>query len=73
MKRCSGAAGFYGRAAPVASPRLMDAVAALLAIGALSLCLIVALTVLANKIGMAISIPAEPAFSFCLPIARRGG
>ena len=41
MIRSSGAAGFEGRSAPVASSRLTHAVAASLAIGGLSLCLIV--------------------------------
>jgi hypothetical protein len=54
----SGAAGFEGRSAPVASSRLIDAVAASLAIGSLSLCLIVTLTVFSIKVGMAMPIPA---------------
>ena len=58
MKRSPGAAGFNGRSAPVASTRLMDAVAATLAIGALSLCLIVTLTVLSIKVSLAMPIPA---------------
>jgi len=45
MMRSPGAAGFSGQSAPVASPRLIDAVAASLAVGAISLCLVVALTV----------------------------
>jgi len=45
MMRSSGATGFSGHGAPVASPRLIDAVAASLAVGAISLCLVVALTV----------------------------
>jgi hypothetical protein len=53
-----GAAGFEGRSAPVASSRLIDAVAASLAIGALSLCLMVTLTVFSLKVGMAMPIPA---------------
>jgi hypothetical protein len=57
MIRSPGAAGFNGRSAPVASSRLTDAVAATLAIGALSLCLIVTLTVLSIKISMAMPIP----------------
>jgi len=56
MIRSSGAAGFSGRSAPVASPRLTDAVAASLAIGSLSLGLIVALTVLSIKVSMAMPI-----------------
>jgi hypothetical protein len=58
MIRSPGAAGFGGRAAPVASSRLTHAVAASLAIGALSLCLIVSLTVLSIKVSMAMPIPA---------------
>jgi hypothetical protein len=58
MIRSSGAAGFSGHAAPVASTRLNDAVAAWLAIASLSLCLIVALTVLSIRVGMAMPVPA---------------
>lgn len=58
MIRSPGAAGFEGRFAPVASSRLTHAVAASLAIGALSLCLIVSLTVLSIKVCMAMPIPA---------------
>jgi hypothetical protein len=58
MIRSPGAAGFEGRVAPVASSRLTHAVAASLAIGALSLCLIVTLTVLSIKVSMAMPIPA---------------
>jgi hypothetical protein len=58
MIRSPGAAGFHGRSAPVASPRLTDAVAASLAIGSLSLCLIVTLTVVSIKVSMAMPIPA---------------
>jgi hypothetical protein len=58
MIRSPGAAGFNGRSTPVASSRLTDAVAASLAIGALSLCLIVTLTVLSIKIAVAMPIPA---------------
>jgi hypothetical protein len=57
-KKSPGAVGFNGRFAPVASPRLIDAVAASLAIGSLSLCLIVSLTVLSMRVGMAMPIPA---------------
>jgi hypothetical protein len=53
MSRSLRAAGFDGPAAPVASSRLINAVAASLAIGSLSLCLIVALTVLSIKVSMA--------------------
>ena len=58
MKRWSGTAGFDGRPAPVASSRLTNAIAASLALGALTLCLVVAVTLLASNIGMATSIPA---------------
>jgi hypothetical protein len=58
MIRSSGAAGFDGRRGPVASSRLAQAVAASLAIGSLSLCLIVALTVLSIKASMAMPFPA---------------
>jgi hypothetical protein len=58
MKRSPGAAGFNGRFAPAASSRLTDAVAASLAIGALSLCLIVTLTALSIKVAMAMPLPA---------------
>jgi hypothetical protein len=58
MIRSPSAAGFVGRAAPVALPRLTDAVAASLAIGSLSLCLIVTLTVVSIKVSMAMPIPA---------------
>ena len=53
-----GAAGFQGRSTPVASSRLNDAVAATLALGAVSVCLIVTLTVLSIKVSMAMPIPA---------------
>jgi hypothetical protein len=58
MIRSRGAAGFDGRSVSVASSRLTDAVAASLAIGALSLCLIVSLTVLSIKVSMAMPLPA---------------
>ena len=58
MIRSSGAAGFASRFAPVASSRLTHAVAASLAIGAISLCLIVSRTVLSIKVSMAMPIPA---------------
>ena len=57
MIRSSGTAGFGSRPAP-ASSRLTNAVATSLAIGALSLCLIVTLTVLSIKVTMAMPIPA---------------
>ena len=56
MMRSSGA-GFDSPSAPVASSQLIDAVAASLAIGSLSLCLIVTLTVLSIKVTMAMPIP----------------
>jgi hypothetical protein len=58
MTRSPDAAGFDGRAALVASSGLTHAVAASLALGAVSLCLIVTLTVLSTKIAMAMPIPA---------------
>jgi hypothetical protein len=58
MIRSPGAAGFDSPSAPVASSRLIDAVAASLAIGSLSLCLVVTLTVLSIKVAMAMPIPA---------------
>ena len=54
MIRSSGTAGFQGLPAPVASTRLTHAIAASLAIGALTLCLVVTLTVLSSKIAMAL-------------------
>ena len=50
MIRSPGAAGFACRPATVASSRLINAVAASLAFGAASLCLISTLKVLAIKI-----------------------
>ncbi|MBR1144778.1 hypothetical protein [Bradyrhizobium sp. AUGA SZCCT0431] len=58
MIRSPGTVGFESRPAPVASPRLTNAIAATLAIGTLSLCLVVALTVLSIKVTMAMPIPA---------------
>ena len=58
MIRSSGALGAHGRSTPVALSRLTHAVASSLAIGGLSLCLIVALTVLSIKVTMAMPIPA---------------
>ena len=58
MIRSSGAGGFEGHSASVASSRLIDAVATTLAIGSLSLCLIVTLTVLSIKVATAMTIPA---------------
>ncbi|MCP3472808.1 hypothetical protein NLM33_21070 [Bradyrhizobium sp. CCGUVB1N3] len=56
MIRESGMVGFQGRPAPVVSSRLTGAVAASLAIAALSLCLIVALTVLTTRGTMAMGL-----------------
>lgn len=56
MIRSHGAIGFDCRPAPVASPRLINAVAASLAFGAASLCLISTLKVLAIKL-VAMPIP----------------
>jgi hypothetical protein len=54
MTRSPGdGAGFEDRRKPVASPRLIRAVAASLAVGSLSLCLIVVLTVMSIKVTMA--------------------
>ena len=58
MKRWSGTAGFHGRPAPVASSRLTNAIAASLALGALTLCLVVAVTVLSGNMILARPIPA---------------
>jgi len=58
MIRSPGSAGFGSRLAPVASSRLTNAIAACLAIGTLSLCLVVTLTVLSIKVSMAMPIPA---------------
>ena len=58
MTWSSGATGFTSTAADVASSsRLGDAVATSLAIASLSLCLMVTLTVLSSKLGVAILIP----------------
>lgn len=57
MIRASGTAGFQGHPATVASSRLTNAVAASLAVAALSLCLIVTLTVLSTKATMAMGLP----------------
>jgi hypothetical protein len=55
--RSPGAAGFNGPSA-VGLSRLTDAVAAMLAIGSLSLGLILTLTVLSIKVTMAMPLPA---------------
>jgi hypothetical protein len=56
MSGSPGATGFDGRATPVASSRLIHAVAASLAIGGLSLCLVVTITVLSVSIAMPIPV-----------------
>ena len=58
MTRSPSAFGFNGRSAPVALSRLTHAVVGSLAIGCLSLCLIVTLTVLWTKVATAMPIPA---------------
>ncbi|MET0878042.1 MAG: hypothetical protein ABWY14_12940 [Tardiphaga sp.] len=50
-------AGFETHPAPVESTRLTNAVAATLAVGCLSLCLIVTLTVLTIRVSMAMPLP----------------
>lgn len=57
MTRASGTAGFQGHPATAASSRLTSAVAASLAVAALSLCLIVTLTVLSTRATMAMDLP----------------
>lgn len=57
MIRASGTAGFQGHPPTVASSRLTNAVAASLAVAAISLCLIVTLTVLSTKATMAMGLP----------------
>jgi hypothetical protein len=56
MTRTPGAAGFGGRSAPVTSSRLIEAVVASLALGALSLCLVVTVTALSIGAGLAVPI-----------------
>jgi hypothetical protein len=58
MNRSSGAVGFSCPAVVVASAGLGDAVAASLAIASLSVSLIVTLTVLLNKLGTGLPLPA---------------
>jgi len=57
MIRSPGTAGFGGRPEPIASSRLTNAIAASLAFGALSLSLVIALTVLSIKVTMAMPVP----------------
>jgi hypothetical protein len=56
MTRSYSATGFGGRSTPVASPRLIDAVAAALVLSAFSLCLVAAVTALSIKAALAIPI-----------------
>jgi hypothetical protein len=56
MIRSPGTVGFVSRPAPVASSRLTNAIVATLALGSLSLCLVVTLTVLSIKVSMAMPI-----------------
>jgi hypothetical protein len=51
------ATGFESRSAHTASSRLQDLVAAALAVGSLSLCVIVTLTVFSIKVSMAMPAP----------------
>lgn len=48
--------GFGGRSTPVASPRLIDAVAAALVLSAFSLCLVAVVTALSIKTALAMPI-----------------
>ena len=57
MMRSPGTVGFVSRPASVASYRLTNAIAASLAIGALSLCFAVTLTVLSIRATMAMPFP----------------
>jgi hypothetical protein len=57
MIRASGTAGFQGQTDTVSSSRLTHAVAASLAVAAISLCLIATLTVLSTKATMAMGLP----------------
>jgi hypothetical protein len=58
MIRSPGAAGFGSGFASVTCSRLSNAIATSLAIGALSLCLLITLSVLSIKVTMAMPIPA---------------
>ena len=57
MIRSSGAVGFESSRTSVATSRLLGAIATSLAIGTLSLCLVVTLTVLSIKATVAMPIP----------------
>ncbi len=58
MIRSIAVVGFGARAKPLGRSRLIDAVAASLAMASLSICLIVALAVISIRIGMAVGILA---------------
>jgi hypothetical protein len=57
MMRSPGSAGFESRPTRAASSRVTDAIATSLAIGGLSLCLVVTLTVLSIKVTLAMPLP----------------
>ena len=57
MMKLPGTVGFTNHPAPVASSRLASAIATSLAIGTLSLCLVVTLTVLSIRATMAMPLP----------------
>jgi hypothetical protein len=57
MEQSLEPAGFSGPAVAVASDRLREAVAASLAIAALSLCLMVTFTLLSSKLGLGTFLP----------------
>ena len=57
MMRSPGTVGFEDNRAPVASPRLLGAIATSLAFGTLSLYLVVTLTVLSIRATVAMPIP----------------
>jgi len=57
MMKLPGTVGFTNHPAPVASSRLASAIATSLAIGTLSLCLVVTLTVLSIRVTIAMPLP----------------
>jgi hypothetical protein len=57
MMRSPGTAGFESRRAHIASSRLAGAIATSLAIGTLSLCLVVTLTMLSIRATVAMPMP----------------
>ena len=57
MKRSPVASGFTSHSTSVASSRLLDAVAASLALSAIALCLVVTLTAFSIKVSMAMPFP----------------